>query len=176
MKNKNRVAWHCIISFFRCHYFGIISSAASFMVMKFVCLALFVGTCPDFLTSSRFFWWVQFFWQTPFCFGGFGFFFTNSSFFWWVRFCFHKFRIFVGLHFSFFHNSGFFYHVWNWIVTSYDPVSKVIKMKIVTATRTQRDPPNRLVMEVWNPNLVSGVTGRSQTISNWLGQLEASYN
>ena len=82
----------------------IISVSLHFMVMKFVCLALFVGTCPDFLTSSRFFWWVQFlcltnsifFWWVRF------FVLTNSSFFWWVRF-FHKFHIFfVGLHFSFF--------------------------------------------------------------------------
>ena len=87
----------------------IISVSLHFMVMKFVCLALFVGTCPDFLTSSRFFWWVQFLFLTnSILFWWVRFFLTNSSFFWWVRFFRSSINFFFDFILIFFHNYGFF--------------------------------------------------------------------
>ena len=76
-------------------------------------------------------------------------FLTSSSFVLVVSIFFLTGSVFFKLNFSFVSQFWVFvYHVRNWIVTSYDPVSKVIKMQIVTATRTQREPPNRLVTEV----------------------------
>ena len=105
MKTKI-LASHCLcmhhiifsLSLFRCHCFGIIITTTSvgliqpeyiggeirtssrlfwlIQVLVFLTRSRFFGALDLFLTSSRYFWWVQFV------------FLTSSRFIWWVRFVF----------------------------------------------------------------------------------------